>query len=144
MKINNYYYETLNECEKELISKSLDMDIIYAANANLFECFIRFVRSIMICSMILNLIISIITQNSGFMIIFAILLILYIIGKVLMSWVKYNYDRAYTNNKCNLVDAMLSNCRQYKESPWEDWERKQTLKRLTELVGIEVDWNKAK
>ena len=141
---NLYYYETLNECEKELISKSLDMDIIYAANANLFECFIRFVRSIMICSMILNLIISIITQNSGFMIIFAILLILYIIGKVLMSWVKYNYDRAYTNNKCNLVDAMLSNCRQYKESPWEDWERKQTLKRLTELVGIEVDWNKAK
>lgn len=142
---NIYYFETVKECEEQIVDKAIMLDLMYASNSSLFECFIRTVRTAIIW------IISIITialfvargfktsiSGLGFM------LLIYVLGCFLMSWVKFNFHRSYNNMKINLVDGLLKRCKEYQETKHEDWEEKQMLKRFGALAGIDINWNNAK
>lgn len=140
-----YYYETIEECEKEIIDKSIVLDLMHASNVDLFKCFVRTIRTIMIWIIIISSIMIFI--NEGFkpgIKILGILLDIYIIGKFLMSWVKFNYDNSYDKMKINLIDGIISKCKEYQEGEYEEWQKKQMLKRFAELANIHIDWDNAK
>ena len=135
-----YYYETIEEFEKELVSKSITLDTIYTANANLFECFIRAIRTATIWICLVSCIIM--TINKGFisgLTIFIGFVIIYIISAILVSWVKYNHHEAFKINKINLIENLLIKCKEFQETNYDDWARKQMLKKFGLLAGVELE-----
>lgn len=140
-----YYYETIEECEKDIVDKAINLDIAYSSCCNLFECFMRTVRTLMIWAMIGITIFTFI--NKGFkssISIFGWLLLIYAIGWLLMEWVKFNHNRSYNAAKVTMVDNMIIKCKQYKETDYEEWQKKQVLKRFASLANINVDLDNAK
>lgn len=142
---NVYYFETIKECEEQIIDKAIILDLVCASNMNLFDCFVRTVRTVMIWTMIISTIVLWCMKGFGLGVqVFLFLICIYIIGAILMSWVKFNFNRSYTNIKINLVDGMVKKCKEYQESNHEDWEEKQMIKRFGDLAGINIDLDNAK
>ena len=61
-----------------------------------------------------------------------------------MSWVKYNYNRSFELAKIKMIDSLINNCKEYRETDYEEWQKKQILKRFASLGSIEVNWDNAK
>lgn len=139
-----YYYETIEEYEKDIIDKAIILDIVYACTSSLFECFVRTIRTIMSWVLFIGLIGMIFAKNTIFSHIVLTSVIIYAIGYFLMSWVKFNHNRSYSNMKVQLVDNMLLRCKEYQETKYEEWQQKQMLKRFASLVNISLDWDKVK
>lgn len=140
-----YYYKTIEECEKEIINKAIIFDIIHFSNTNLLECFIRIIRTIIIWSSII--IVPIAWKIKGSKISFRILvlfLLIYFIGKIVMNWVRYNYKNANDTAKINLVDRIIMKCEEYQKGEYEEWQKKQMVKRFANLANITIDWDNAK
>lgn len=131
-----YKFETIKECEKEIIDKSIILDIEFAANAHLFECFVRAIRTIVIWAIIVKTFLT--TLNDGFipgLKILGILFSFYVLGTIVVMWVKYNYNNVYKQTKANLVDNIVGSCKQWQEVNYEEWEKKQMIKRFEELAN---------
>lgn len=142
---NLYWYETIEECEKQIVDKSTIFDIVYASNSDLFECFVRTIRTIMIWTITVACIFTF--KYKGFkssLSVLGWLLLIYIIGYFLMSWVKYNYNRSFELAKIKMIDSLINNCKEYQETDYEEWQKKQILKRFASLGSIEVNWDNAK
>lgn len=144
MNDNVYYFETIEECEKEIIDKTIIFDLTYLSNSNLFECFVRTIRTIMTWFIFICTFMTI--NAKGFkpgIKLFGILLLVYIVGAILMSWIKFNHQKSYTDMKFKLVDFMISRCKEYQEADYDDWQKKQLLKRFAALANINIDWDNA-
>lgn len=142
-----YYFETIEECEKQIIDKSIILDLIYVSNVNLFECFTRTVKNIMFFIMVYIITTASIFLDMGFknvMRIIGICIIVYIVFLMIISWVKFNHNRSYNTTKVNLVDGMIERCKGYKEADCDEWAKKQMLKRFAKLAGIDINWDNAK
>jgi hypothetical protein len=70
---------------------------------------------------------------------FGILMLIHIIGSLLISWVKYNHHKSYTAMKHTLIDNMISRCKEWHESDYEEWQRKQMIKRFADLAYLNID-----
>ena len=137
MDENLYYYETIEECEKAIIDKAIDVDIIYSANANLFECFIRTIRTAALWIELIVLIIVFIKKGIKFgLIIFIIFIALFGLYHLLMSWVKFNYHRSFINAKSDLVTSMVFKCKEFNETNYAEWQVSQMLKRFSSLATL--------
>ena len=142
---NIYYFKTIEECEKQIIDKTINLDIMYTSCCNLFECFVRTVRTVAIWFIIIKSIIEFSVNGLKPCIhSLAVYIAIYLLGMTLMSWVRYNHNRMYANAKTNLVDGIIERCEEYRETKFEDWERKQVLKRFASLANINIDWNNVK
>lgn len=140
-----YYYETIDELEKAIIDKSLNLDIVNSQCNNLFNCFVRTIRTIMIWIIFITFILIWIRYN--FIMAFnvtSVLLIVYLFGSVLMSWVRFNSNREFLQSKARLIDRLTDTCKEYKEANYTEWQCKQMLKRFTSLANLKVDWYNAK
>ena len=97
---NIYSFETIKELEKEIVDKAIMVDINYSFSSNLLECFIRMIRTILIwigvC--IIPAIWIKLGHNNGLKAL-GIYLCIWIVGSLLMSWVKFNSNEAYTRMK---------------------------------------------
>ena len=142
---NIYYFETIEECEKQIIDKAIITDITYASNHNLLECFTRIINTIAILVAIIIVIISIIAGKWDTMIqTIAMYVALHITFTGIIGWVKFNHNKTYTNIKFNLVDGIIERCKEWNETDYEDWQRKQMLKRFASLAGVSIDLDKVK
>ena len=146
---NNYSYETIEECEKAIVSKTMDMDIAFLANRSLFECFVRTIRTIMIwVIMLVPLSLRIFFGFKEFIICFGILVAIYIVGALLMSWVKFNFNNEHSKLKIDIVKYMISECKEYidlnQSEDIPDWQLKQITKRMANKGKIDVSWDNDK
>lgn len=142
---NNYYFETIEECEKQIMDKTINLDIMYESCCNLFECFVRIVRTIFIWFSIIDSAIGIYKFGlKSYVKPMLLYILVYILGMVLMSWVRFNHNRMYANAKTNLVDGIIERCKEYQETNYEDWQKKQILKRFANLANINIDWDNVK
>lgn len=140
-----YYYKTIEECEKEILDKTIILDLIHSSNSNLFECFVRTVRTVMYWIMILMPTAVLIFKGfKPYIKLLIILLVIYIIGSLLMSWVKFKNNESYSNMKINLVDHIIVHCEEYNEENYEEWQKKQILKGFADIANIQVNWDKVK
>ncbi len=143
--MHNYYFETINECEKEIIDKTIVLDIIYESNLNLFSCLIRTVRSAILWISILVICMAWVLKGPKVALwVFISFVIISIFGKLIISWAEFNHNRTYNNMKINLVDALTMRCKEYQETNYEDWQKKQMLKRFASLANIDIDWDNVK
>lgn len=136
-----YTFDTIEECKKQIIDKCMILDVNYITNYSLLECFSTMVKTIIIFIMIISTIL--IWLHVGFKATIMVLLILVSIfyaGKVVMSFVKESYDKSYNKSKIALFNYILSNCREYNETNYKDWERKQIIEKLSSLANLKVDW----
>ena len=134
-----YFYDTIEECEKEIVSKSMIYDMMHTATTNMFECFVRTIRTIMIWVILLS--VPVRWVNYGYlsgMKLFGMLLVVYIIGATLMSWVKFCHNKSYADTKVQLVYNMVRACKEYNEGDFEDWQKTQMLKRFAAMAHIEA------
>lgn len=141
----NYCYETIEECKKVIIDKAINLDIAHATSVNLFECFVRTVRTAAIWIIIYNTIVTFATEGFrlgvrelGFSI------LAYIAGALLMSWVKFNHNNGYEKMKIALFENMVSECKEFQEGEYADWQRQQILKNMATVANINLDYNNAK
>lgn len=142
---NTYYFETINDCEKQIIDKTINLDIMYTSCCNLFECFTRTVRTIFIWFLIIDSAIGIYKVGfKSYVKPILIYILIYVLGMVLMSWVRYNHNRMYANAKTNLVDGIIGRCKEYQETNYEEWQKKQILKRFANLANININWDNVK
>jgi len=143
---NIYYYKTIDECEKEISSKVIDIDIKFAANYALFECFTRTIKTIAVWFMVISSIYISVTKGwLPCLKSIGIFCGIYIIGFLLISWVKVNYDHSYTNIKINTVRNMIESCEEYQkllESECEEWQKRQTLRKMAMHGNLDVTWDK--
>ena len=133
-----YFYQTIEECEKEIRDKSMIVDINHASNLNLLESFIRMVRTIIIWANIICF--SVTFHNNGFkssIKVFGMFLVVHIVYAILMSWVKYNYNEYYIKMKVKLIDRILEDCKEWQENEYQEWQQKQMLKRFGILAYLE-------
>ena len=140
-----YYTKTIEECEKQIVDKCIDLDIVYSTNVGLLECFTRMIRTIFTWFSIIS--ISVVCTIYGFkqfIVLGVILLTVFVASKLLISWVKFNYNEYYDKMKFNLVDGLIIRCQEYQEGQYEDWQKKQMLKRFANLANIVVDWDNVK
>ena len=138
MNTNIYYYETIEECEKEIIDKSTMIDMMYASNMSLFQCFTRIVRTIMIWASFIIMIVSFVTRGFKPSIkTLGIIIAVFVIYSLLISWVNHNYLESYSRVKINLVNNIIEKCKEYDEADYEEWQKKQIFKRFLELARIE-------
>ena len=132
-----YFYDTIEECEKEIVDKTIIMDINHTSNLNLFECFVRLIRTIIIWT---NIICTGITFfNYGFksgIKIFGIFIAIHIVWALLVSWVNYNYTEYYIKSKIRLVNNILNGCKEWQENDYEEWQQKQMIKRFEIMAHL--------
>lgn len=137
---NIYCFETIEECEKEIVNKSIILDMMHLTSMNLFKCFTRTIGVIMIWFIIIST--SMVCYNKGFIPaikLFSILLFIYMIGKTLISWVTFNNHKSYNNHKLMLITALVSQCKEFNETNYEEWQKKQMLKRFAALAFIDIE-----
>ena len=141
-----YNYETIDECKKEISSKVIDLDIAYASNHSLYECFTRLVNIVMLWTMFAHIIWT--WTHSGYLPalkISGICTLIYISAFVIDAWIRANYDRSYSNSKINLVRNMIDGCKEYQElldSDNEEWCKRQALRDMAKCGNLEVSWDK--
>lgn len=136
-----YAFDTIEECKKQIIDKCIILDINHMTNYNLLECFTTIVKTIIILIMITAPIS--IWLHTGFRCAIVVLLILasiFYAGKVVMDLVKRSYNKSYTKSKIALFNYIISNCREYNETNYKDWERKQIIEKLSSLADLKVEW----
>ena len=132
-----YYFETIKECEEFIKDKSITLDLIHTSNTKLFECFICTIRTIMVWGIIISTIVAFNTRGFKASInIFCILMGIYLVGCLLMSWVKFNHNHSYVAMKHALVNNLINSCKEFQETDCEDWQRKQIVKRFRLLANI--------
>lgn len=143
--MKTYYFETIEEMEKEIIDKCIILDTVYASNASLFECFVRTVRTVAIWTMIAVAVITWINVNFKYsMKILLMMIAVYAVGALLMRWVKFNYNRSFSESKVNLVNHLTARCKQWQEEDREEWVENQMIKRFVNLASIGAYHNDAK
>lgn len=136
----DYFYETIEDCKKEILDKSINLDIAHAANANLFESIVCVIRTVFIWTSIGNCIVSFATNGfrvgigtTGFAI------LIYIVATLIISWAKFNYNNAYEQMKMTLLENIVDKCKEFKEGEYEDWQRNQILKKLAAIANIKLE-----
>ena len=136
-----YAFDTIEECKKQIVDKCTILDINHITNYTLLECFTRMVKTIIFLA-IATAPISIWMHSNlnSAIIVLVILLFAFYVGKLIMSWVKYNYNQSYIKAKTALFNYILSNCREYNETNYKDWERKQIIEKMSSLVDLKVEW----
>ena len=135
---NIYSFETIKELEKEIVDKAIMVDINYSFSYNLLECFIRMIRTIVIWIGIS--IIPTIWVKLGYvngLKALGIYLCIWIVGSLLMSWVKFNSNEAYTKMKVQLVENLICECKEWVEADYDVWQKKQIHSRFLSLARLE-------
>jgi ABC-type multidrug transport system fused ATPase/permease subunit len=140
-----YYLNTIDDCERCIITKCMTLDSMFYSNANIIGAIIITVKAIYVWSFIIGTII--LWFNKGFNSIW-VLLTPFIIGLVagyfIYNYFKYTYYNNYMHTKTDLVNRLIDECKELQETDFDDNQRKQILERLANRAGIEVDWDKAK
>ena len=134
------YFKTIEDCEKAIVNKSIEIDISYFGIESLFNCFTRLVRTIYIWAFIITCVYTIFTKGGGivgFKEIF-IELIVYLVCALLINWVKFNLNREYEIAKKQLIDNLIYSCKEFEEYDKNSWEAKQMYKRMMNLSGIDI------
>lgn len=130
----SYCFETIEDCEKEIIDKTIILDINHSSNANLFNCFVRMIRTLMIWG--IGIYTPIVFYKDGFiesLKAFGICMCIYFVWYLLISWVKYNFEQSFISMKTQLINNLILDCKEFNESNYEEWQVKQMLKRFAEL-----------
>lgn len=139
-----YFYETIDECEKEIVDKSIVLDLMQASNINLIESIKTGIHSILFVTALVAEFLNIYFKADSTLTIFLAYIAINIAISIIISWVKYNYRHRSSKDKCGLVDGILIHCKEYQEAKYEDWQKKQLLKRFAELASINIDWDNVK
>lgn len=134
-----YYFDTIEECKKQIMDKSLLLDITHSTNANLLECGIRTVRTVLTWITIVGSIVMYIKNGFKLSFQFIILMtLIYLLICLLGSWVKFNYNEAYNNMKVNLVNNLAKLCKEYQDGEYEEWQKNQILKEFAIMAHINI------
>lgn len=142
---NIYYFETNEECEKAIIDKTINLDIMHSSCTNILDSFVNIIKCIIIWVSIFIMSILWIKEDFKYALrVVAPFIIVYIFGKFIIYAVKRTHFYNYQRLKIRLVDGLINNCKEYQESNYEDWERKQILKRFASLANLEVNLDNAK
>lgn len=135
------HFKTIDELEKAIIDKSVELDIIYSTGRSLIHSFDRLIRTAYIWFCIASLVYTTIKYNPITLLkVIGLELIIYIICALLSSWVKFNYDNEYRTVKENLLSNLMYLCEEYKNYDKNSWEAKQMYKRMMNLGGLDVSF----
>ena len=137
-----YYYETIEEYEKDIMDKCIILDIMHSNNANLIGYFNRAIKIPVIFIFLLSLYAYFIVDNnvyhSGLLLGSCIVLSG---GYILLYYIKFIHHRNYSRMKIEMIGNMLDKCKEYQENNFEEWQKTQMLKRFAALANINLDVN---
>lgn len=135
---NVYCYETIEDLEKAVIDKAMNLDMMHSTNIILLECNIRTTKNIIIwASLILSVIIACFIKVKLGIYAFIILMAIIYCGYCnIISWVKFKRNKSFINLKLNLIEKMMGYCKEFNEIKCEDWQKDQIIKRLISLSNM--------
>lgn len=142
---NVHYYDTINECEKAVVSKAIEIDIKSSSNAILIESFIHTIK-------IIFLYFSTAIFFAGWIfysfkmaaVAFILSFILYIIGLLIVAQVKAKFVSSCSTMKINTIRNMIDNCKELCESEQPEWQKRQIMKRIANKANLDIIWDKDK
>ena len=140
-----YNTETTEKCKELIISKTIDINILYASNMTLFDAFVRTIRTIYIwCALASIGYTKIFSTFKTFILTIVISVGIYLIGMLLMSWVKFNFKQSHDNIRINLVRELIENCKAIQDMDCPDWQRKKIMNDIASVGDVSITWDNNK
>lgn len=137
--------KTIDECKELIVSKSLDVNISYASNRTLLDAFLRLISVPYIwCGLCAIFYTKIWCDFKTFIITLIAYIVIFLIGKLLKSWITYNFKDSYNNIKINVVRNLVENCKELRDMDCPLWQKKQLMKEMADLGGVAVSWDNDK
>ena len=139
------YSETIDGCKKLIESKVIDVNILFSGNMVLLESIFRMIGVPYVWCWIVAIFYTKIWCNfKTFILTLIIFTALFIIGKILKSWIKFAFKESYNNIKVNVVRNIVENCKELKELDCPNWQKRQLMKDMANLGGVDIIWDNNK
>lgn len=144
--MNDYKFKTLDEAREAIIDADLNLEISRITNRSAISQLFRVIRTTALWISLFAIIFT--GVKYGNISITAKVIIgfigLYIFAALIVSWSWFNEDNDFRQIKLNMVNYILSNCKEWVEPERkpEEWEYKQIYNNMLRLVNLKIDDNK--
>lgn len=144
--MNDYKFKTLDEARKAIIDADLNLEISRITNRSAISQLFRIVRTAALWISLFAIIFTAVKYGDISITVKVIMgfIGLYIFAAIIVSWSWFNEDNDFRQIKLNMVNYILSNCKEWVEPERkpEEWEYKQIYSNMLRLVNLKIDDNK--